>query len=144
MTQPSTQPAAARPGLAATIALYALARLALLAAIAAVLVLAGVPVLVAGLGGLILALPLSMVLFRGLRARWDAALATAQERRSTERAALRARLRGEPPAESPLQVKDEPAEPGPEGPTERADVSDDTGADPSDPAAPGEPDRGQR
>jgi uncharacterized protein DUF4229 len=140
MTQPSTQPAAARPGLAATIALYALARLALLAAIAAVLVLAGVPVLVAVLVGLIVALPLSMVLFRGLRARLDAAIAVAQQRRSTEREALRARLRGEAPAESLPQVK--AGAPG--DPADDAGVSDDTAPDRSDPAAPGEPDRGER
>jgi hypothetical protein len=144
MTQPSTQPAATRPGLAATIALYALARLALLAVIAAVLVLAGVPVLVAVLVGLIVALPLSMVLFRGLRARLDAALAVAQERRSTEREALRSRLRGDGPAEPLPQVKADAPEAAPGDPAERAGVSDDTPAGPSDPAAPGEPDRGQR
>jgi hypothetical protein len=45
--------------------------------------------------GLIVALPLSMVLFRGLRARLDAELAETRERRAAERAALRARLRGD-------------------------------------------------
>ena len=88
-------PAPARPGLAATVALYVLARIGLVAAVAAVLVLAGVPLVLAVLVGLIVALPLSMVAFRGLRARLDGALAAAHARRSAEREALRARLRGD-------------------------------------------------
>ncbi len=48
-----------------------------------------------GLTVAIVALPLSMVLFRGLRARLDSAVGTAVARRRTERSALRARLRGE-------------------------------------------------
>jgi Zn-dependent protease with chaperone function len=123
---PSSTPT--RPGLASTVALYALARLALLAVIALLLVLAGVPVLVALLVGLILALPLSMVLFRGLRTRLDEALATTRERRAVEREALRARLRGDEP---PPEVG---AEPGAEGLS---------AAGPSDVAAPDQPDRGQ-
>jgi Protein of unknown function (DUF4229) len=83
------------PGLAATIWLYTLARFGLVAAVAGVLLLAGVPLLIAVLVGLIVALPLSMVLFRGLRGRLDAALAEVRERRSAERAALRGRLRGD-------------------------------------------------
>ena len=43
--------------------------------VAGLLVLAGVPLLIALLVGLIVALPLSMVLFRGLRGRLDEALA---------------------------------------------------------------------
>ena len=85
------------PGLAATVALYTLARLAVVALIAVVLTLVGVPFVIAALVGLVVALPLSMVLFRGLRLRLDDALAEAGRRRSTERAALRARLRGEDP-----------------------------------------------
>jgi hypothetical protein len=88
-----TTPAA--PGLVPTVALYVLARLGLLGLLVLVLSLAGVPVLIATLVGLVVALPLSMVLFRGLRARLDAALAAANGRRSTEREALRARLRGD-------------------------------------------------
>jgi hypothetical protein len=84
-----------RSGLAGAVVLYTLARLALLAVVAGVLVLAGVPFVIAVLVGLVMALPLSMVLFRGLRARLDAALAEARERRAAERAALRARLRGD-------------------------------------------------
>jgi hypothetical protein len=95
----STSTSGSGPGLAAAIWLYALARLGLVALVAGLLVLAGVPFLVALLVGLIVALPLSMVLFRGLRGQLDGALARARERRSTERDALRRRLRGdEPPA----------------------------------------------
>jgi hypothetical protein len=83
------------PGLAATVALYAFARLGLVALIAVVLALAGVPLLLAILVALIVALPLSMVVFRGLRSRLDRALAVAAERRGAQRAALRAGLRGE-------------------------------------------------
>jgi hypothetical protein len=101
----ASSPASTQPGLGASVALYSLARLGLLAVIALVLVLAGVPALIAVLVALIVALPLSMVLFRGLRARLDEALAVTRQRRSVEREALRARLRGD---ESPAQ-----AEPGP-------------------------------
>ena len=64
-----------RPGLAATVGLYTLARLGLVAVVTALLLVAGVPLVIAVLVGLIVALPLSMVLFRGLRGRLDAALA---------------------------------------------------------------------
>lgn len=97
-TQPPTPPGpqpAGPAGLAGAITLYALARLALVALVAALLLLTGVPLAVAVLVGLVVALPLSMVLFRGLRARVDFALADARRRRSTERDALRARLRGD-------------------------------------------------
>lgn len=83
------------PSLGATVALYTFARIGLLALVAGVLALVGVPVLLAILIGLVVALPLSMVLFRGLRARLDSALAVARERRGAERAVLRAGLRGD-------------------------------------------------
>jgi hypothetical protein len=87
--------ASRRPSLAAVVVRYTLARLGLLALITGALLLAGVPLVLAVLVGLIVALPLSMVLFRGLRARLDAALAAAGARRAAERATLRARLRGD-------------------------------------------------
>jgi hypothetical protein len=111
MTTPT--PTERQPGLAATVALYTVSRLALVAFVTALLVLAGVPFLLAVLIALIVALPLSMVLFRGLRARLDDALSTARERRAREREALRARLRGdvaaEPAAEPPVTASDEPS-----------------------------------
>jgi membrane protein implicated in regulation of membrane protease activity len=111
MTTPT--PTERQPGLAATVALYTVSRLALVAFVTALLVLAGVPFLLAVLIALIVALPLSMVLFRGLRARLDDALSTARERRGREREALRAKLRGdvaaEPAAEPPVTASDEPS-----------------------------------
>ena len=87
----------AAPGLASTLALYALARIALVGVIAALLAVAGVPLLLSVLLGLIVALPLSLVVFRSLRARLDLALGEARRRRSAERESLRSRLRGEEP-----------------------------------------------
>src|SRR5262245_47539918 len=111
--------APAPPGLAATVALYTLARIGLVAAVAAVLVTLGVPLALAVLVGLIVALPLSMVAFRGLRARLDEALSTAQERRSAEREALRARLRGDadPVVAEPVDAsgKEQPKVDSPDG-----------------------------
>ena len=92
---------ASEPGLAATLALYALARLGLLALIAALLIMAGAPLVIALFVALIVALPLSMFVFRGLRSRLDVALGAARVRRGEERAALRARLRGEEPEPEP-------------------------------------------
>ena len=97
----STSTPGSGPGLAAAIWLYALARLGLVAVVAGLLLLAGVPFLISLLVGLIVALPLSMVLFRGLRGQLDGALARARERRSTERDALRRRLRGDEPPTPP-------------------------------------------
>ena len=101
MTSPPTghPPAGQRFGLAATVGLYALARLGLVAIVTALMLLTGTPFLVALLIGLIVALPLSMVLFRGLRSRLDKAVSESRRRRSRERSALRERLRGE--GESP-------------------------------------------
>ena len=123
----SSSTSGGRPGLAATIGLYVLARIGLVAVVAGVLVLAGVPLLISLLVGLIVALPLSMVLFRGLRGRLDGALAQVQERRAAERAALRGQLRGDQ-----LRRKDEPQEA----------VGSDRG--PADHEPQPEPDRGER
>jgi hypothetical protein len=92
----------AEPGLAATLALYTLARLALVAVIAGLLLLAGTPLVIAVLVALIVALPLSMWVFRGLRARLDTALARSRARRAQEREALRAGLRGDDPPTADL------------------------------------------
>ena len=120
---------AREPGLAATVALYALARLGLLALIAALLLVAGTPFVIALLVALIVALPLSMFVFRGLRTRLDVALAAARARRGEERAALRARLRGdepEPPAGTAQAVEatEDRAEPAgaPQAGTEPTDA----------------------
>jgi len=101
------------PSLAGTLGRYTLARAGLVAAVAGLLVLAGAPLAIAVLVGLVVTLPLSMVLFRGLRARMDAALA----QRDAQRAVLRSRLRGKaaPPPEvaTPAPSRpDDPSEPG--------------------------------
>jgi len=107
----SPTPTAGQPGLAATVALYTGARVALVAVVTALLLLAGVPLLLALLIGLIVALPLSMVLFRGLRSRLDGALSVVRERRAQEREALRSRLRGDVPVDAgPPVASDEPAD----------------------------------
>ena len=99
-SDPGSRPLAPRPGaergVAAVLALYALARIGLLVVIAGLLMLAGVPIVIAVLVSLIVALPLSMLLFRGLRGRLDDALAVARTRRGAQRSALRAGLRGDP------------------------------------------------
>jgi hypothetical protein len=74
---------------------YTLARLCLVAVVAGLLVLAGVPLVLAILIGVVAALPLSMLLLRGLRKRMDAGVAAVQERRTAQREVLRARLRGD-------------------------------------------------
>ena len=104
MTSPT--PTERQPGLAATVALYTGARVALVALVTALLIVAGVPFVLALLIALIVALPLSMVLFRGLRGRLESALSATRERRAREREALRAKLRGE----EPLGASDEPSD----------------------------------
>jgi len=94
---PEPAPVGTRGGLAVALVLYVGARLVLVAALAGVLVLVGLPVLVALMIAIVVSLPLSLVLFRGLRARLaretDAATADRRERR----AQLRAQLRGDAP-----------------------------------------------
>ena len=83
------------PSLVGTLVAYTLARLCLVAVVAGLLVLAGVPLVLAILIGVVAALPLSMLLLRGLRKRMDAGVAAVQERRTAQREVLRARLRGD-------------------------------------------------
>ena len=92
-SEPTTS--AAGPGLAGVLVLYTLARVGLLAVVAGLLVVAGTPVVIAVLVALVVALPLSMLAFRGLRARLEDALAATRARRGEQRAALRAGLRGD-------------------------------------------------
>jgi hypothetical protein len=87
------------PSLVGPLLAYTGARLALVAVVAGLLTAVGVPLLLATLIGLIAALPLSMLLLGGLRARLDVAVAAVRQRRSAERAVLRARLRGDDLAE---------------------------------------------
>lgn len=129
------------PGLAATLALYTLARLVVVALVAGLLTLAGVPFLLGVLIGLIVALPLSMVLFRGLRARLDRAIAVKTARRTAERDSLRAQLRGERPPAGEATDDRAPGSGAADAPDGGAsDAPRPTGSDrPGD----GEPDRGR-
>ena len=83
------------PSLVGPLVAYTLARLCLVGAVTGLLVLAGVPLVLAVLIGVVAALPLSMLLLRGLRKRMDAGLTVVRERRSAQREVLRARLRGD-------------------------------------------------
>jgi hypothetical protein len=85
--------------------LYTVARLGLVALITAVIMLAAklidvqIPLVVAALFALIIAMPLSLILFKGLRTRVNEDIAVVDERRRQDKAQLRARLRGEEPGE---------------------------------------------
>jgi hypothetical protein len=75
--------------------LYTVARLAIVAITALLLVLAGVPLLVSVLLALVVAVPVSMLLFGALRTRVNAGLAAHAARRRAERDRLRQQLRGD-------------------------------------------------
>jgi Protein of unknown function (DUF4229) len=92
----------ARDRVVVDVLLYAVARLLLAVVLTGVIYLVArllgvgqVPVVVAALFALIIAMPLGIWLFTPLRARATAALAVAGERRRAEREQLQARLRGE-------------------------------------------------
>jgi hypothetical protein len=91
----------AGPRLARNLALYTLARLGLVVVIAAVivgvahLVSVDIPLIVAALFALIIAMPLSLTLFKKLRTRVNEDIAVVDEKRRHDKAQLRARLRGE-------------------------------------------------
>lgn len=83
------------------VALYSLARLALVVVLAVVILYipqafgVEIPLLVAALFAVLIALPLSLVLFAPLRRRVNEGIASVDERRRTTRADLESRLRGE-------------------------------------------------
>ena len=92
----------ARDRVVVDVLLYALARLLLAVVLTGVIYLAArllgitqVPVVVAALFALIIAMPLGIWLFTPLRRRATAALAVSGDRRRAEREQLQARLRGE-------------------------------------------------
>jgi hypothetical protein len=86
------------PALGSAIAKYGLARAALVAVVAALLSWVGVPLWVAIIIGLLVAVPLSLMVLPTLRKDLDIALASAGQRRREQKARLRAQLRGEEPA----------------------------------------------
>ncbi|QFZ24883.1 DUF4229 domain-containing protein [Saccharothrix syringae] len=75
--------------------LYIGARLGMVAAVTALLVLVNVPLLVALAVGVVVALPLSLFVFGGLRNRVAQGLEVKQAARRAERERLRAQLRGD-------------------------------------------------
>ena len=87
--------------LARDVALYSLARLLLVVAIVGVIMggaaLVGVtvPLIVAAFFSVLIALPLSLVLFKKLRLRVNESIAVIDEKRRADREQLRSRLRGE-------------------------------------------------
>jgi hypothetical protein len=87
--------------LARDLVLYTLARLVLAVALTAAILGIGelvhvrVPLLVAMLFALVIALPLSLFVFKSLRGRVAEGIAAVDEHRRQDKAALRARLRGE-------------------------------------------------
>ncbi|WP_222268303.1 DUF4229 domain-containing protein [Modestobacter marinus] len=83
-TTGSTAPPAVLP----TLLLYTLARLAIVAVLVAVIWVAGLPGTPAFLFGLVLAMPVSYLVLRPLRARLTAALVARAERKERIRAEL--------------------------------------------------------
>ncbi|NLE79385.1 MAG: DUF4229 domain-containing protein [Rhodococcus sp.] len=87
--------------LARDVVLYSVARLLLVLVIGAIIVGGGrlfdvdVPLLVAAIFAVLIALPLSLLLFSKLRVRVNKGIATFDEQRRADQAELRAKLRGE-------------------------------------------------
>ncbi|MEV6137403.1 DUF4229 domain-containing protein [Nocardia sp. NPDC051990] len=98
--EPKQQTAGAGARLARHLALYTLARLGLVVVITAAvigvawLVSVEIPLVVAALFALIIAMPLSLTLFKKLRARVNEDIAVVDAKRRQDKAQLRARLRG--------------------------------------------------
>jgi ABC-type bacteriocin/lantibiotic exporter with double-glycine peptidase domain len=92
-------------GMIRDVLLYTVARLALVVALTAAIYFAAgvfhiqVPLVVAMLFAIILALPLGLWLLKPLRVRATAGIAEVDERRRRDREQLQSRLRGEEPAD---------------------------------------------
>ena len=98
---------------AASVFIYAAARVALMAVLAAVIYAIGrglgvreFPIVVALLFALVIAMPLGFWLFGPLRRRATASIDAATERRRRDRDQLRARLRGETPSDDASDTSD--------------------------------------
>ncbi|MGO3328068.1 DUF4229 domain-containing protein [Gordonia sp. (in: high G+C Gram-positive bacteria)] len=99
---PSNQDAPATMGtLIVAVLLYTAARLVLVVALAVIIYYVGqavgvdVPVLVAAVFGVLIALPLGMVLFKTLRLRVNDQIARVDAERSARQADIQSRLRGD-------------------------------------------------
>lgn len=97
----ATRPDGAGGRLARNLALYTLARLLMVVALTAVivgvakLVQVDVPLIVAALFALLIAMPLSMTLLKGLRTKVNQDIAAVDAKRRKDKEALRSRLRGD-------------------------------------------------
>ena len=93
-------PATGKGALARDVVLYSLARMLLVLVLAVVILYVPrafgveIPLLIAALFAVLIAMPLSLVLFAPLRRRVNAGIADVDARRRAERADLEARLRG--------------------------------------------------
>ena len=98
--------AAAKKRLARDVVVFSAARILLVVVLAALVVgvssalSAQVPLIVALLVALVVAFPLSIVLFKGLRARVNEGIVVVDARRRAEKDSLHARLSGEPDADA--------------------------------------------
>ncbi|MGW5387813.1 DUF4229 domain-containing protein [Nocardia sp. NPDC003963] len=133
----SEEPTDPRPGtspgrrLARNLALYTLARLVLVVLLTAVIMAVAavatvqIPLIVAILFAIVIALPLSLTLFKGLRGKVNSDIAAVDERRRRDKAQLRARLRGEAaddgPAASAADESGSTAEDAPDADTKRGE-----------------------
>ncbi|GAA3700316.1 hypothetical protein GCM10022238_14990 [Gordonia hankookensis] len=97
----STDREATAGSVALSLALYTLARLALVVVVAAIIIGGGaiagvqVPLLVAAVFGVLIALPLGMVLFKSLRLRVNRQIAAVDDARRRRHDDLQSRLRGQ-------------------------------------------------
>ena len=105
------QAAPQSPGLAKWLVIYSALRIGMLVVLAAVLSLLGMPLILALLFAVILALPLSWLLFSGVRGRVNAAMAISTAHRRAERERLRSALNespGDPVEQIPNGIPDAP------------------------------------
>ncbi|MGB3773394.1 MAG: DUF4229 domain-containing protein [Rhodococcus sp. (in: high G+C Gram-positive bacteria)] len=97
----SPEGGSAKGRLVRDLGLYTLARLALIAVVAAIIFFGAaavgvdIPLLVAMVFALVVAFPLSLVLFKTLRRRVNEDIAAVDEKRRRDRDDLRSRLRGD-------------------------------------------------
>jgi hypothetical protein len=91
----SSEPPAPGHDLARDLTLYTLARIGMLVALTGVLTLFMVPLLVAAAVSVVVVMPLSLVVLRGLRHRVAVGMAERSAQRRARRDELRAQLRGE-------------------------------------------------
>lgn len=99
--RPDPQTATGKGTLARDVVLYSLARMLLVVVLAALILYiprafdVEIPLVIAALFGVLIALPLSLVLFASLRRRVNEGIADVDARRRADRADLEARLRGQ-------------------------------------------------